>query len=55
MEEKHHVNWDAVIDECKWKGLNDVMGFKYDYYVQVISQFYATLWFQKDHNQTCTR
>ncbi|RLM81004.1 putative copia-like retroelement [Panicum miliaceum] len=40
--------FDEIIDACKKKHVYKIMGFKYDWNNEIIAQFYATYYFEKD-------
>lgn len=37
--------FDEIIESCEYHGINDIMGFKYDWNEEIVSQFYSTIFF----------
>jgi hypothetical protein len=51
MENKHDHIFDRVIVSCMAKHLRDILAFKKDWNNEVITQFYATVYFE-EHGDT---
>jgi hypothetical protein len=47
MEEQHDPIYDQVIAACESHHLKILMGIHYDWNVEVIAQFYATLYIEE--------
>jgi len=52
MEVKDDPIFKEVIAACESKGVKRIMGFKYDWCNEVIAQFYATVYFDKNKAKT---
>jgi len=52
MEEKDDPIFKEVVAACESKGVKRIMGFKYDWCNEVIAQFYATVYFDKNKAKT---
>ena len=52
MEEKDDPIFKEVVAACESKGVKRIMGFKYGWCNEVIAQFYATVYFDKNKAKT---
>jgi hypothetical protein len=48
FEDMQDPIFDEIIAQCKAKHVYNIMGFKYDWNNEIIAQFYATCYFEKD-------
>jgi len=50
MESQKDPLFDKVIDRCQEMGLRDIMGFRYDWNVEILYQFHASYYLNTDNN-----